>query len=208
MFHDISYMTNYAKTTLLANGLTLKRERPIAYTNNESPLNQVDVRWFAAPIYSQPAISPPLALQPLDQVSPSKASRRRRGKSIGRGPSLRLKTLFASPLPHNRMILQDTSIHPYQLQKEPHSSCLQQLRSPPLRSPVEGKQKDDLSNEDKFWLRNTTTHIYQQHNLVNENWLIRKLSLTKLQLSSVSVNRLQRQFSFKRATETVIPTTG
>lgn len=200
-------MTNYAKTTLLANGLALKRERPVAYTNNASPLDQVDVRWFAAPIYSQPVISPPVEIHYLDQESPSKANRRKRGKSIGRGPSLRLKTLFVSPLPH-RLILQDTSVHPYQLQKEPLSNCLQQLRSPPLRSPVEGKQKDDLSNEDRFWLRNTNTHIYQQHNQVTENWLIRKLSLTKLQLSSISVNRLQRQFSFKKAIETVIPTAG
>jgi hypothetical protein len=198
-------MTNNAKKSLLANGLALKRERPIAYTSNESPLTQVDVRWFAAPIYSQPAISSPTTLRPLDPESPSKENRRKRGKNLGRGPSLRLKTLFATPLPHSRLIFHDTSIHPYPLQKEPSSSCLQQLRSPPLRSPVEGKQRDDLSTEDRFWLRNTTTHIYQQHNQINETWLIRKLSLSKLQLSSVSVHRLQRQFSLKRVIENVIP---
>ncbi|GAB5592287.1 hypothetical protein Unana1_07187 [Umbelopsis nana] len=196
-------MTNSANKKLLANCLVLRRQRPIAYLDETSPLKSVDVRWFAAPTYSQVMPSPPL-VETVDFESLRTVKQKRR-MSLSRGHSLRLKTLFASPAPQNRKVLTDISVHPLIPPKEVDvNEVIDVVKKKSQRTQVEGRYFDDRSMEDRFWLRNSTTHIYQQQSTANESWLARRFSITKRPLSSLSISRPHRQFSLKRALETVL----
>jgi hypothetical protein len=198
-FHGILFMTNNANKKLLANCLVLNRQRPIAYLEQSSPLKAVDVRWFAPPTYSHQISSPPPPTEIAILVQSPCSTKQKRRMSLGRGPSLRLKTLFAAPATPSRKFLPDIAVHPLIQQREIVNELIEQDKSKCQRTQVEGKYFDELSIEDRFWLRNTTTHIYQQQSTANESWLVRRLSIPKRPPANLSVNRLHRKFSLKRA---------
>jgi hypothetical protein len=72
------------------------------------------------------------------------------------------------------------------------------------RTPIEGKYFEELSTEDRFWLRNSTTHIYQQQSSVKDNWLVRRLTIAKRPLSSLPISRIQKQLSIRRRVEAIL----
>ncbi|KAG2183122.1 hypothetical protein INT44_006103 [Umbelopsis vinacea] len=197
-------MTNNANKKLLANGLVLSRQRPIAYTEDVSPLNAVDVRWFAPPTYEN--IVPAQPLEEPASIDLSRSMKIKRRISLSRGPSLRLKTLFAVPSPHHRRGLSDIAVHPM-IPKEEMVVTEEEVEAEKghgQRTPVEGKYFEELSTDDRFWLRNSTAHIYQQQSSAKDNWLVRKLSIPKRPLPSIPISRIQKQLSLRRRVEAIL----
>jgi len=196
-------MTNNANKKLLANCLVLNRQRPMAYINDVSPLNAVDVRWFAPPTLAHIVPTQPTEESiNIDSTRPMKIKRR---ISLSRGPSLRLKTLFTAPAPHHRRVVSDIAVHPMVLKDEKAvTEEAEAEKEHGQRTPIEGKYFEELSTEDRFWLRNSTTHIYQQQSSVKDNWLVRRLTIAKLPLPSLPISRIQKQLSIRRRVEAIL----
>jgi hypothetical protein len=196
-------MTNNANKKLLANCLVLSRQRPIAYIEDVSPLNAVDVRWFAPPTYAN--IVPTQPLEEPATIDSSRSMKIKRRISMSRGPSLRLKTLFAAPAPHHRRGFSDIAVHPMVPKEEMVvAEEVEVEKEHEQRTSVKGKYFEELSTEDRFWLRNSTTHIYQQQSSAKDNWLIRKLSIPKRPLSYLPISRIQKQLSIRRRAEAIL----
>ncbi|KAI8584340.1 hypothetical protein K450DRAFT_219378 [Umbelopsis ramanniana AG] len=195
-------MTNNANKKLLANCLVLSRQQPIAYTEDVSPLNAVDVRWFAPPTYAN--IVPTQPLEEPANVDSSRSMKIKRRISLSRGPSLRLKTLFAVPVPHHRRGFSDIAVHPMVPKEEMVVTEEEVEKGHEQRTPVEGKYFEELSTDDRFWLRNSTTHIYQQQSSAKDNWLVRKLSIPKRPLPSIPIGRIQKHLSLRRRVEAIL----